>query len=183
MKYRFSLAAFVLCATSCTVYAEGTDLRAAHQADLTGDGNPETVVYRLKKAEGGFDARLTISTTAGRILWDHEYAMTEDDLVNDLLMNEGDISLAHWVEHFFDGSLVYGARSERADIVEGDISMEFLEYYSSFLGYSAVDLKRLILSRKIHDIFYYRASWREELVMLVYVPELGKFVHYSAGEY
>lgn len=109
--------------------------------------------------------------------------MTEQDLVGDLLMNEGNISVEHWVKHFFDGSLSYGAKFEKYKIKKEEINLEFLEFYSKKLKHSKEELTSLILSQKTNNTFYYRASWREELIMLVYIPKLEKLVHYSGGEY
>lgn len=169
--------------TSSLLHASSDKLSSNHSIDIDGDDKIETITYSIKKTKSGYDASLVVKTKENNVLWSHEYTMTENDLVGDLLMNEGNISLEHWVKHFFDGSLVYGAKYERYKIKNKEINMEFLEFYSKQLKHSKNKLKNLILSSKINNVFYYRASWREELIMLVYVPKLKKLVHFSGGEY
>lgn len=159
------------------------EYQSTYSVDVTGDGKNEIITYRLKNNANAYEGLLKIVTTDNKVLWDHEYQMSQQDLVGDLLMNEGNISIEHWVKHFFDGTLSYGAGFEKAKINADEISMDFLEFYSKQLKHSPEALKQLILRQKINRIFTYRASWREELVMLVYIPELNRMVHYSGGEY
>lgn len=159
------------------------EYQSVYSVDLTGNGKNEVVTYSLRKGVNDYDGRLKIATGDNKVLWEHEYQMSHSDLFDDLLMNEGNISLGHWVKHFFDGSLSYGARFEKVKINEDDINMTFLNYYSKQLKHTKEELKSLIMNQKINRVFYYRASWREELVMLVYIPELRKMIHYSGGEY
>ena len=150
--------------------------------DINNDGVEEIIRYSLNKVAEYYEGRLTISTK-DKILWDHQFNMTNDDLFDDLLMNEGNITLEYWVNHFFDVTLVYGAKYERYKIPANEIDMDYLDFYSNQENIPASELKNQILSQDINSTFYYRAGWREELVMLVYLPELGKFISYSGGEY
>lgn len=178
-------ATIILATTAITSlsYASNDKLSSQYSIDFDGDNIKETITYTIKKNTSSYDVSLIVKTLEKNVLWSHEYTMTEDDLVGDLLMNEGNISLEHWVKHFFDGSLVYGAKHEKTKIKEDEINLEFLEFYSKELKHSKNELKNLILSNKVNSTFYYRASWREELMMLVYIPKLKKLVHYSGGEY
>ena len=153
------------------------------EEDITGDSSKEIITYRLNKNGEKYDVSLTIITKDNRVLWSHEYQMKKDDLYDDLLMYEGNISLEHWVKHFFDGSLVYGSKFEKYKIKENEIDMEFLAFYSKKLKHTKEELRDLIQKQNSNRTFYYRASWREELVMLVYIPELKQMLHYSGGEY
>ena len=157
--------------------------QSTYSVDITGDKSKELITYKVKKNGEKYDGSLIIKTKNNKILWEHEYQMSRSDLFNDLLMHEGSISLEHWVKHFFDSSLMYGAKFEQCKIKEDEIDMDFLEFYSKRFKHSKEELKKLILEQKTNNIFYYRASWREELVMLVYVPKLKSMVHYSGGEY
>lgn len=168
---------------SFNVYALENQWSSKHNIDINGNGVNETITYTLKLNKQNYDASLVVEAKDKIILWSHEYSMTKDDLIGDLLSYEGNISVEHWVKHFFDGTLTYGAKLEKTKIKNEEIDMEFMAFYSKQLKQTKNELKNLILSEKINTIFYYRASWREELIMLVYVPKLKKLVHYSAGEY
>lgn len=181
MKFLGYATAFFLIVFCQSAVAEEYESR--YSVDITGDSLKEVITYKLKKKGDKYDGTLKIATKDYNVLWFHEFEMSHDDLFNDLLMNEGNISLEHWVKHFFDGSLVYGAKYEKRKITEDEINMDFLEFYSKKLKHTKEELKKLILDQKINSIFYYRASWREELVMLVYIPKLKKMLHYSGGEY
>ena len=183
MKLVSTVIIFISLLTSSLLYASSGKLSSNHSIDIDRDNKKETITYSIKKTKSGYDASLFIKTKENNVLWSHEYTMSENDLIGDLLMNEGNISLEHWVKHFFDGSLVYGAKFEQYKIKKEEINLEFLEFYSKKLKHTANELSKLILSSKINNVFYYRASWREELIMLVYIPKLKKLVHFSGGEY
>ena len=90
-----------------------TEYKSIYFVDITGDGNDEVITYQIQKNSEKYDASIKIETKSNKVLWDHQYQMTKADLFDDLLMNEGNISLEHWVKHFFDGSLVYGQSSRK----------------------------------------------------------------------
>lgn len=50
-----------------------------------------------------------------------------------------------------------------------------------FYGVTKANLKKNILSQKTNVLFSYRSSWREDLIQLVYVPAIRKFVCYQRG--
>jgi hypothetical protein len=52
-----------------------------------------------------------------------------------------------------------------------------LQYYHI----TPANLRENILSQKTNSLLAYRAEWREDLMLLVYVPSLGKFVCYQRG--
>lgn len=156
---------------------------STYKLDVDGDGMKETFSYFMKKNKDNFDVNLTVTTTAKKTLWEHQYSMRKHDLVSDLLGYEGNISVAQWVEKFFKPSLTYGAKFERVSIKKEEISLEFLKFYSKQLKVSAKKLEKLILMQNKPLQFYYRAQWREDLLILVYIPQLKKFVHFSAGDY
>ncbi len=183
MKSIYTILISIALLASSNLYAFQAQWSSNFSIDITRNGINETVTYNLKETAQNYEASLVIITEEKNILWHHEYSMTKDDLVGDLLANEGGISIAHWVKHFFDGSLIYGAKFEKYKIKREEINMAFLEFYSTQLKPTKNELKDLILSNKINTLFSYRASWREDLVMLVYVPKLKKLVHYSDGEY
>ncbi|HAK60526.1 MAG TPA: hypothetical protein DCO77_09110 [Nitrospiraceae bacterium] len=166
-----------------TLFAADTHWKSIYNADVDGDGIKERFLYALDKKSQNYDGNLTIKSKDGHVLWTHQWKMTPKDLESDLLMNEGNISISHWVRHFFDGTLVYGAKFEKVRIKKDDIDDDYMKFYSKREKIPAAKLKQEILSQKINATLYYRASWREDLVMLVYMPSLKKFIGYSGGEY
>lgn len=164
-------------------YASELIHKSTYNVDIDDDGKKEIFIYKLKKAKKNYEGSLVIKTQSNKILWEHDFEMTPNDLEKDLLMNEGNITVEHWVKHYFDGSLVYGAKYEKLKIKPNKIDSEYLDFYSKRDKVPSADLRKQILSQKINSTFYYRASWREELVMLVYLPKLERFIAYSGGEY
>ncbi len=165
------------------IFAADTHWESSYQADVDGDGIKEDFLYSLDKKRHNYDGSLTIKSKDGHVLWTHQWEMSPDDLDNDLLREEGNISVSHWVTHFFDGTLTYGAAFEKVIIKKGEIEDEYIKFYAEREKVLPKKLKQEILSQKINSVFYYRASWREDLIMLVYVPSLKKFIAYSGGEY
>ncbi len=111
--------------------------------------------------------------------------MGKDDL-HELLSTEGDVTgkkvtLADWVRRFFSGKLNYGAQIERTKIKTEDIDAEQLDYAAKLAGVNSRGLETEILSQKINVVVSYRAEWREDLMAIVYVPSLKKFVCHSRG--
>jgi hypothetical protein len=166
-----------------TILAADTHWESIYSADVDGDGIKEDFLYTLDKKSHNYEGSLTIKTKDGHVLWTHLWEMTPNDLENDLLVNEGNISISHWVKHFFDGTLEYGGKFEKVKIKKGEIDDEYIKFYSEREKIPAKKLKQEILSQKINATFYYRASWREDFSMLVYMPSLKKFIAYSGGEY
>ncbi len=165
------------------VFAADTHWVSSYSADVDGDGMKEDFLYTLDKKSGTYNGSLTIRSRDGHVLWTHQWEMAPNDLENDLLINEGNIPLSHWVKHFFDGTLVYGAKFEKVKIKRDEIDDEYLKFYSEREKIPVTKLKQEILSQKTNAIFTYRASWREDLIMLVYMPSVKKFISYSGGEY
>lgn len=151
--------------------------------DINNNGNDEIFSYKLRKNEQYYNASLVISTVDGTKLWEHYWEMKESDLFDDLLVKEGNISLKEWVQRFFDGTLRYGAKFKFIKLHESELQKDWIDFYARKENVSSEDLKKYILSQKINATFSYRATWREDLIMIVFVPELEKFIGYSGGEY
>ena len=157
--------------------------RASLQADVDRDHSPEEFKYSIRKANGTYEASLTIEAASGRSLWSHEWKMQTEDLEEDLLLQEGGITSSTWVSEFFSGNLIYGARLERTVLHASELQEHILVQSARRLGIQEPLLSDKILSQPEHVLFSYRATWREDLVKLVYVPDFGRFVRYSAGDY
>lgn len=153
------------------------------KTDVDGDGVPETFVYSLTEQGVGFVGTLEIRSASGTILWTHRWEMKSSDLTDDLLAEEGNISVGDWVSRFFTGPLVYGAKLEHRKLKGEELQPNFIEFYAKREALSTDQLKAMILSQKTNVVFSYRASWREDLLELVFVPQLNKFIRYGQGEY
>ena len=153
--------------------------------DVDGDRKPDKFIYQIKRWEKDYEGGLKIVSAQGRVLWEHEYPMAKDDL-HELLSAEGDVTgkkvtLADWVRRFFSEQLNYGARIERIKIKTEDIDAEQLDHAAKLAGISARSLETEILSQETNTVVSYRAEWREDLMMIVYIPSLKKFVCHSRG--
>jgi len=151
--------------------------------DVNGDGKQDTFVYTLEKKDINYEGSLKITDNNGKILWFHPWEMTKQDLEDDLLRESGNIKVKEWVDHFFDGTFHYGASFELIKIKESEIDQDYIEFYAKKHKIEFQKLMKEILSQNKSTVFSYRASWREDFNMLVYIPSLSKFIIFSGGEY
>ncbi len=160
--------------------------RAVFTKDFDGDGRPDRLVYEIKPWNTDYEGALIITSAQGKTLWEDHWPMGKGDL-EELIETEGDVTgkkvdLKSWVERFFEGGLNYGGRLERQKLKASDLSNEeFLAGFAKHYGVSTASLKKSILSQKTNLLFSYRAEWREDLILLVYVPSVRGFVCYQRG--
>lgn len=161
-------------------------LHSLYLKDVDGDGRADKLVYEIRRWKDDYEGSLVITSARGKVLWEHQWLMTSGDL-SDLIETEADVTskkvtLESWVKNFFEGGLTYGAELERRKLKASDLDdEERLKHFAKYYGVSLVKLKRGILSQEMNILFSYRAEWREDLNLLVYVPSIGKFVCYQRG--
>jgi hypothetical protein len=161
-------------------------LRTVYLNDVDGDGSADKLVYEIRRSNNDYVGSLVITSAKRRILWEHKWVMTEGDQ-SELIETEGDVTgkrvtLESWVRDFFAGGLNYGAKFEARKLQASDLKDdERLAEFAKHYGVSLAKLKTGILSQKTNLLFSYRAEWREDLNLLVYVPSIGKFVCYQRG--
>ena len=153
--------------------------------DVDGDRKPDKFLYQIKWWEKDYEGGFRIVSAQGRVLWRHEYPIAKKDL-HELLATEGavtgkKVTLADWVRRFFSGKLNYGARIERIKIQTEDIDAEQLDHAAKLAGISSRSLETEILAQETNLVVSYRAEWREDLMSIVYIPSLKKFVCHSRG--
>ncbi|MGH6911052.1 MAG: hypothetical protein ACREEG_12770 [Phenylobacterium sp.] len=177
------LAALALLTTPGFAAEQKSDagLRKVWRVDIDGDGRPEVLSYSLALQGDRYHASLAIRGSRGP-LWLKRWSMTVADL-NELLREEGDIPASEWVERFFGGGLQYGAKLERRRLKAGDLDPQLIDDVARQAKMPASAVEKAILREKINLVFTYRGTWREDLIALVYVPELKRFVRYSPGPY
>ncbi|MFY0697553.1 MAG: hypothetical protein JXR11_06860 [Balneola sp.] len=149
--------------------------------DLNNDNDPDTIHYSLIKNESNWSASLTAISSIDDTLWYHPYKMQNDDF-EDLLFQE-DVNVEEWVNNYFSEESTYGLTYEKTKLTLQDLQPSWVEFYAKKEKLPPEELEQMILNQLFNMTLYYRASWREDLVMLVYVPQLTKFVGYSGGEY
>jgi hypothetical protein len=107
--------------------------------------------------------------------------------LSELIETEGDVTskksnLKSWVAKFFGGDLNYGAKFESRKLEASELrDEERLANFAKYYGVSLASMKESILSQNANSLFSYRAEWREDLNLLVYVPSIRKFVCYQRG--
>lgn len=160
-------------------------LRSEVSKDVDGDGRADKLVYEVKPWEKDYEGALIITSARGETLWEDHWPMAKDDL-EELIETEGGVTgkkvdLNIWVAKFFSGELNYGARFERKKLKESDLWDEYLTNFAKHYRLAKANLKKSILSQKTNLLFSYRAEWREDLMQLVYVPSIRKFICYQRG--
>lgn len=151
--------------------------------DVTGDTIEEILHLDYRTLGETYLGQLTITTSEGRDLWNHQWVMGREDLEEGLLEEEGTITVREWVNRFFSGSLLYGASIHPKKLTAENLHPDILSDSAQQLQVTAQELRNQILSRPTNHTFTYRATWREDLVELVYLPQWNRFVRYGAGEY
>ena len=163
-----------------------TPQRAVFTKDFDGDGKPDKLIYEIKPWEKDYEGSLVITSAQGQTLWKHQWPMAKGDL-EELIETEGGVTgkkvdLQSWVERFFGVGLNYGGRFTQEKLKTTDLrDEEQLEAFAKHRRVTAANLKKSILSQKTNLVFSYRAEWREDLIMLVYVPSVRSFVCYQRG--
>lgn len=185
MKTFLILFLLLIATNLCFAQTPFTNLSSVYFQDVDGDGKPDKFTYQVKNWENDYEGAIKIVSASGRVLWEHEYPMVKGDF-NELLSTESDVSgrkvtFAGWVKQFFSRKLNYGAEVERIKIKAKDIDDEQINYAAELAKVNAQTLKKELLSQRINTVVSYRAEWREDLMMIVYVPSLKKFVCYSRG--
>ena len=160
-------------------------LASRARTDVDGDGRAEELVYRIQQWEEDFEGSFTITSADGKVLWEHLFPMVTRDLFG-LAYTEGEvtsreITIEDWVRHFFDGTLHYGAKIERVELRADDLHDDQIEFAAKKTGVDPSRLREIILSEPENLVFRYRAEWREDLMQIVYVRELGRFICFSRG--
>ena len=182
---RFITVIFLLMGVVVSSNVAAQSLRSTDERDVDGDGKPDKLVYELKKVEDHYESSLLITSATGKTLWQHEWGMSNDDL-SELIQTEGEVTrkksnLESWVTKFFTGELNYGFRFEKRKLKASEIFDERLEEFAEGYKMSVPSVKKSILDQKLNFLVSYRASWREDLLLLVYVPSIGQFAVYQRG--
>lgn len=180
---RAFLAACVLLAPAAArAAAAEKPLTAVWRTDIDGDRRPETFTYTLAERGNRYVASVTIRSDKA-VLWSHRWEMAASDFTGDLLREEGDISPEQWVQGFFHGGTQYGARLERRPLRADEINPTFVDQAAQRYKLSTASLEKALLGKRPLAVLHYRATWREDVWRIVYVPEIRRFIRYGSGPY
>ena len=161
-------------------------LRSVYLKDVDGDGKDDKLVYEIKRWKNDYEGSLVITSAKGQTLWADQWLMVKGDL-EELIETEGEVTgkkvdLKSWVARFFSGGLNYGAKFERRKLKDSELQdTEQLAAFAKHFHVSPANLKKSILSQETNSLLSYRAEWREDLILLVYVPSLRSFICYQRG--
>ena len=161
-------------------------LRAVYLKDVDGDGKADKLVYQIKPWKNDYEGSLVITSAKGKTLWEDGWLMVKDDL-EELIETEGAVTgkkvdVKSWVDKFLRGDLHYGLNHESRKLKASELQdREILAVFAKYYHITPANLRENILSQKTNSLLAYRAEWREDLMLLVYVPSLGKFVCYQRG--
>jgi hypothetical protein len=148
---------------------------------IVNDSSKDSLTYTLIKTESGYDGSLNIISSKKDTLWEHSWEMAEND-INDILM-QSDVSIKYWVENFFNSNVDYTCKVAREKLNSEDLQKDYIDFYAKKYSLDGSKLLEMILSDSSSVVLQYRATWREDLILIVFVPELGKFIEYSGGDY
>lgn len=86
-----------------------------------------------------------------------------------------------WVYNVFKKEADYSFVADSKKLKAAELSDDQINYAANNYGMQPQKLRAEILAQKTNHIYTYRAEWREDLMQIVYVPSLKKFVCYSRG--
>ena len=161
-------------------------LRAVYLKDVDGDGKADKLTYEIKRWKDNYEGTLLVTSAKGRDLWADKWLMIKGDL-EELIETEGEVTgkkvdMKSWVDRFFSGDLNYGMHYERRKLEASEITdTEMLATFAKHYRVTPESLKESILSQQTNSLLAYRAEWREDLMLLVYVPSINKFICYQRG--
>lgn len=156
-------------------------LKNETQIDIDGDGKKDKILYRVQPWESDFEGLVEITNAKGKIIWEHEFFMSSDDLYKFLTEVLYYGSVTDWVNSVFNKKKNYSFRVGNVKIKESEIDSEQLTHAAKVFKFSAEKVKAEILAQKTNRVFAYRAEWREDLMKIVYVPSIKRFVCFSRG--
>ena len=162
------------------LFAAKYPLTAEALVDVDGDGKKDKVFYRAQPWENDFEGQLKITSAEGRTLWEDNFPMGSNDLAEFLTLLGYD-SIREWVKNVFNKKQNYSFQTEALKIRARDIEDDQLAYASKVFKFSERRIKKEILHQRINRRYSYRAEWREDLMRLVYVPSIKRFICYSRG--
>lgn len=160
-------------------------LSSKSSADFDGDGRKDEILYRVEQVEDFYKGLLKITSAKGKVLWEDNFPMDAGDLAEWLgVMDDTEkheVTVTDWVNNAFNKKYNYAFEAENRKIEKLEIDDTQIEYAAKLNKISARKLKTEILAQKTNKIFTYRAEWREDLMQIVYVPSLRKFVCFARG--
>lgn len=149
--------------------------------DVDGDGRNDKIFYRVQPWRDDFEGRLTITSANKRELWNHEFFMSSRDLTKFLTEVLDYENVETWVSSVFKEKAPYAFKAENKKLKTDVLDEEQLKHAAKIHKISFDSLKSEILDQPTNHVFSYRAEWREDLMLLVYVPSLKAFVCFSRG--
>lgn len=150
-------------------------------ADVDGDGKIDNLYYRIRVWEGDFEGQLKITGTNRRVLWDHEFFMSKNDLAKFLAEVLEYENVTRWIENVFNENAPYAFSYEQTKLKASELHETQIDYAATLHKTPSKKLRDEILAQPTNHVFSYRAEWREDLIQIVYVPSLKQFVCYSRG--
>lgn len=167
--------------TKASLFDTKYPLTSEASIDVDGDGKKDKVIYSIKPWEDDFEGFLKIISARGNTLWEHSFYMSKNDMGKFLVEVLEYDSINEWVKSVFIAKKPYSFEAEKIKLEKKEINNEQLNYAAKVGKFSADAIRKEILSISVNRIFSYRAEWREDLMLIVYVPSLRKFICYSRG--
>lgn len=135
--------------------------------------------YSLKKNKDGYLGQFII-TMDKKVLWNHDWVTNMRDFDN-LLENEPTQPkhLQSWVKGIFRAH--YGVKILIQKISKEDIDDSAIEYSAKTYKVSTQNIMDEILSDEYPLVVSYRAEWREDMMNIVYLKSIKKFICFKRG--
>lgn len=149
--------------------------------DIDGDGKPDKLYYRIRPWEDDFEGQVKITSNDQRVIWDHEFYMGKNDLAKFLAEVLDYSNVTQWVKNFFKAKAPYAFEFKKTKIKASDLNEVQIDHAAEIHKTTAKKLRDEILSQPKNHVISYRAEWREDLMLAVYVPSLKRFICYSRG--
>jgi hypothetical protein len=169
------------------IFTANYPLSSKSFADFDGDGKKDEILYQIKPFEDFYEGLLEITSAQGKVLWKDNFQMDSGDLAEWLdtmgATESAEVTITDWVNNAFNPKYNYAFEVENRKIEKREIDGSQIAYAAKLNKISAAKLRTEILAQKSNRIFTYRSTWREDLMQIVYIPSLKKFVCFARGYY
>lgn len=156
-------------------------LKSETMLDVDGDGKPDKILYQIKPWQQDFEGLLKITSADEQVLWEHEFFMSSRDLAKFLVEVLEYESVTQWVKSVFEKQAPYSFKADTRKLKPAELSDNQINHAAKLYSLEPKKLKSEILMQKTNRIYTYRAEWREDLMQIVFIPSLKKFVCFSRG--
>jgi hypothetical protein len=151
-------------------------------ATINVQGEKWCFYYRLDYQKGMFISNLKILDSKNVVLWEDKWGSDSGNL-HDLLTSAETTNTLQWVKGIFGRKFCYGPHLKIRSIKKVELVPEVIEWSAPKVGMAKESLAKRLTNGSKLIVFDYRTTWREDMTVIAFLPEIRKFAAFSHGGY